>query len=97
MPTQLRTYTLHPNALEAFVGVWQAQIKPLREKLGFRILGAWTIKATNQFVWLLHHDDANAWQQLDQAYFDSEERRAMQPDPASLIARMEHHFVEPIT
>ena len=94
--TQLRTYTINRGALETFAKEWQVTIKPLREKLGFKVPAAWTIKESNQFVWLLSLEDGSAWDALDRAYHDSDERREMQPDPARHIARMESYFVEPV-
>ncbi len=96
MPIQLRIYTINRGALDEFAAEWQAQIKPLRLKLGFQIPGAWVVRATNQFVWLMSYDGPQDWEALDQAYHRSAERRAMQPDPARHIARVEHYFVEPV-
>jgi hypothetical protein len=96
MPVQLRTYTIVSGALHQFATEWQQKIRPVRENVGFQILGAWTVEATEQFVWLLQYEGTNSWEVQDQKYFTSEERRAMDPDPARLIVRMEQHFVEPV-
>ncbi len=96
MLVQLRIYTINRGALNEWVEEWQEQIKPLRLKLGFEILGAWTVAETNQFVWIISYDGPESWDTLDQAYHQSEERRAMVPDPARNIARMEHFFMNPI-
>lgn len=69
-------------------------IYPLRVKTGFRVPSAWTVEATNQFIWLLAYDGPDTWEARDKAYFASEERRAMVPDPARHIARVEQYFVE---
>lgn len=94
MPIQLRTYTINRGQLETFAREWKEKIRPLREKLGFSVPGAWLARESNQFVWLLAHPDATEWERLDKAYFDSPERKAMQPDPARNIARMEDVFLE---
>jgi hypothetical protein len=96
MPTQLRIYTLNRGALAEFAAEWRDQIAPLRQKLGFRILGAWSAKATNQFVWLLAYDGPQPWELADQAYYQAPERRAMSPDPARHIARVEQYFVDEV-
>ena len=96
MPTQLRTYTINRGQLDTFAREWQEKIRPLREKLGFSIPGAWLCRTTNQFLWLLAHPDPDAWERLDRAYFDAPERRAMQPDPARNIARMEQVFLDEV-
>jgi hypothetical protein len=96
MLIQLRVYTINRGALKEFAAEWEKMIKPLRLKLGFKIEGAWTMEATNQFVWIMSYNGPKSWESLDRAYFDSSERRAMQPDPARHIARMEHYFMEAV-
>ena len=96
MMTQLRIYTINRGALQEFASEWQAQVRPLRMKLGFQVLGAWTVEATNQFVWLLAYDGPQAWEAMDRAYYQSPERRAMVPDPARHIARSEQYFVKSV-
>jgi hypothetical protein len=97
MPVQLRIYTINRGALREFAQEWQAKIRPLRVTFGFQVLGAWTVEATNQFVWLLAYDGPESWQAKDTAYYQSEQRRTIVPDPARHIARIEYHFVEPVT
>lgn len=94
MPVQLRLYTINKGALAQFAQEWNEGIRPLREKLGFRIRGAWTCESTNQFIWLMEYDGPESWDAKDRAYFDSAERKAMQPDPARHIARVEQYFVK---
>ncbi len=96
MKIQLRIYTINRGALEPFAEEWKEKVQPLRLELGFQVLGAWTVPATNQFVWLLGYDGPDAWETVDQSYYQSDGRRAMQPDPARLIARVELQFVEPV-
>ena len=93
MITQLRIYTINRGALHQFAQEWNEHIRPLREKLGFKILGAWTIESTNQFVWILGYDGSASWEDRDHAYFNSDERQAMDPNPARNIARMEEYFI----
>jgi NIPSNAP len=94
MKLQLRTYTIHDGDLEAFVTEWKSVLVPLREKMGFTVLEAYTLTDRNQLVWLMGYDGADSWEVADHAYFESPERKAMRPDPARFIARMENHFVE---
>ena len=79
-----------------FASEWNEKIRPLREKLGFKISGAWTSDSTNQFIWTLEYDGPSLWEEMDKAYFDSEERRKMEPDPARHIARIEQYFIKPL-
>jgi NIPSNAP len=94
MKLQLRTYTINKGALEQFVAEWKTQLVPLREKLGFTVLEAYTVPGTNQFVWIMGYDGTQTWEDADRAYFESPERKAMDPNPGRLIARMEHEFIE---
>jgi NIPSNAP len=96
MAVQLRIYTINRGALNHWATEWREMIKPLREKLGFKILGAWTIEETNQFVWLLSYDGPSSWATLDKAFHQSDERREMKPDPARNIARVEQYFINPV-
>ena len=96
MATQLRIYTINRGALDQWSSEWEQQIKPLRLRLGFEILGAWTNQETNQFVWLLNYDGPESWETADNAFHESEERRNMKPDPARNIARIEQYFLDPV-
>ena len=93
MVIQLRTYTINRGALKEFAAEWESMLKPLRLKLGFKIEGAWTMEATNQFVWIMSYDGPEAWDTLERAYFESPERHAMTPDPARHIARIQLEFM----
>jgi hypothetical protein len=95
MKLQLQTYTINKGALAEWTEEWRTQLVPLREKHGFKVLEAYTVASSNQFVWLMGFEGEN-WQAADQAYFESNERKTMQPDPARLIANMENVFVDKI-
>jgi len=59
---------------------------PLRRRLGFEIAAAWTVPAEHRFIWVLRHPDGwPAFQEADERYFASPERKAFDPDPARLI------------
>jgi len=92
MATQLRMYTINRGKMDDFVRAWKAGVYPLRQKLGFRIDGAWVIKERNQFVWLLSYDGED-WEAKDAGYYASPERKALNPDPAQFIALAEHWFL----
>ena len=95
--TQLRTYTIRPGAMEQWITEWREQVKPLREKLGFKVAGAWVAAATSQFIWIMTCDGSQKWGDLDAAYFNAPERKAMDPNPARLIEKMEEVFIEPVS
>lgn len=85
MQTQVRVYTITPGELDAFVEEWRAGVVPLRRRFGFEVLHAWASLEDDTFVWVLGYE-GDDWQAAERAYYDSPERRAMDPDPARRIA-----------
>ena len=51
--------------------------------------------ALQQFAQEWNDNIRPSWEELDQAYFNSDERLAMDPNPARNIARMEEYFMKP--
>ena len=97
MTLQLREYIIVEGHLEDFVAAWVAGVVPLRERLGFRIEGAWTNASERRFVWLLGHDaDEDEFERLNDAYYASSERAAVDPDPAQWVEESRQTFVHPI-
>lgn len=96
MPTQIHIYTINRGGLDDFAAEWREQIKPLREKFGFQVTGGWKVTETNQFVWILSRETSADWESQNQAFYQSDERRSLQPDPARHIARVEQYFVDPV-
>ena len=84
--TQLREYTIKPGQLDAFATVWRNGVRPLRRKMGFVVEGAWTIPSEEKFLWVVSYDGADGWDEANTRYYDSSERKALDPDPASFIA-----------
>jgi len=95
MPDQLRMYTMKPGEMAAWLEEWGRLIAPLRRRLGFEIVGAWTTEA-DQFVWILRYAGSKTWEEADAAYYASPERTAMQPDPARHIAKSEHWLMSAV-
>src|SRR6266513_166444 len=95
MPDQLRMYTIRPGEMAAWLEEWRRLIAPLRRRLGFEILGAWTAES-DQFIWILRYSGPKTWEEVDAAYYASPERTRMQPDPARHIATSEHRFVSAV-
>lgn len=96
MLTQIRIYTINQDRLDQFAKEWKANVFPLRIEHGFRIDSAWTIKETNQFVWVISYEGQESWEAKESAYYSSVNRKAMQPNPARLISRVEEYFVDKI-
>jgi len=91
---QLRIYTVKPGEMAEWLAEWSDKIVPLRRRLGFEIVGAWTIDETNRFVWIISHPGPQAWEDVDHAYYSSPERNALDPDPARHLASTEHWLMQ---
>jgi hypothetical protein len=80
---QLRIYEIEPGNIETWIDEWRTHVAPLRRRHGFRVLGPWVGAAT--FVWLLGYDGDDGFAAADSRYYDSPERRSIEPDPARHI------------
>ena len=80
MRFQLRLYRVNSGAMEAWLEEWHEHVRPLRLAHGFSILGPWVGDDGTTFVWMLGHD--GDFEAADAAYYGSDERRALDPDPA---------------
>jgi hypothetical protein len=87
---QLRDYLIQPGALKQWVAEWDEKVRPLRERLGFQVVGAWTIEEDDRFVWILRWRGPGSLQDAERVYYESPERAAMEPNPARLIVSSEH-------
>lgn len=94
---QLRIYTINRGQMEAFVKVWEENVRPLRLKVGFKIDGAWVLNDVNKFVWIVSYDGPEDWASKEQAYYNAPERKAMTPDPIQFIAHIETHMMTPVS
>ncbi len=86
MEYQLRRFRIAPGKLDEFIDAWKAGVVPLRKRFGFQIHGAWSIGESNKFVWVIRYDGPEGFDAADAAYYASEERRRLSPDPAEHIA-----------
>lgn len=91
--SQLRIYTIEAGKMDVWLDGWTRGVLPLRRKFGFRIDGAWVVEGADTFVWILTYDGPDGFQARDDAYYDSEERKSLQPDPAPLIEKAEKRFM----
>lgn len=94
--TQLRSYTIKPGELDRFVALWSNGVRPLREKKGFVVEGAWKIPSEDRFVWVVSYDGPDGWEAANAAYYSSPERKTMDPDPASFIIAQSTSFIDPV-
>lgn len=94
--SQLRTYTVRPGQMDAFVELWRTGIVPARLAHGFTVEGAWISRAEDRFVWIVAWDGDESWEEKDAAYYASPERAAVSPDPSTFLASVETLLVEPL-
>ncbi len=94
--TQLRDYTIKPGELARFAELWATKVRPLRKQKGFVIEGAWKIPSEDRFVWIVSYDGADGWDIANRGYYDSPERKTMDPDPARLILTQRTCFIDPV-
>lgn len=88
MTWQIREYTVKPGQMKEWIDEWRSRIVPLRLEHGFQLLGAWTVDGTDQFVWIIGYEGPKSWQEADAAYYESPERKAIDPDPARHLAQV---------
>jgi NIPSNAP protein len=93
---QLRVYSVKPGAMSAWVEEWRRNVAPLRRRFGFEVIGPWVIEAEEKFVWILAYDGEQGWEAADAAYYASEERRAVEPEPTRHLLATEHWLMRPV-
>ena len=82
MEHQLRIYQVKDGQMDAFLGIFPAVVKA-RRAVGFDVVGAWMIPTDNQFVWIV--GAADGIEATSERYYASEQRRAIEPEPAKLL------------
>ena len=96
MVSQLRMFTINRGKMDEFIKAWLEGVYPLRLKHGFTIDNAWVTKERNQFLWILSYDGPEDWESKDAAYYASEGRTGLDPDPRQYIAKSESRFITPV-
>jgi hypothetical protein len=89
MEYQIRNYKVKPGMIDQVIKEWRTSIVPLRTKMGFKIVGAWSNKKENRFTWIISYDGPEGFEAADKAYYESPERKALKQDPRRLIAEMD--------
>lgn len=84
---QIREYTVKSGEMREWIAEWRSKIVPLREAMGFRVVGAWTVDGTDQFIWIIEYDGPKTWEEANADYYASPERKALDPDPARHLAQ----------
>lgn len=85
MQYSIRRYEVAADHMDDFVDAWQTGVLPLRQKFGFTIVGAFAVRASNEFVWILGYDGPGTFAEADGRYYASAERDSVDPDPAQFL------------
>jgi len=89
---QLREYFAKKGHLSAFVKEWRTKVYPLRLKFGFKVIGGRTL-GEDRFIWILGWDGPGSFEEADQRYYESPERRSMKPNPSRHLAKTSSHMM----
>lgn len=93
MQYQLRIYDVAPGRMDDFLAIFP-QVVAARRAVGFDVVGAWTVPDEHRFVWIIGTE--GSVEDLAKRYYESEERRAIDPEPAKLLDRIETHLMEAV-
>ena len=97
MEFQLRDYRVKLGEMEEWIDEWRTKIYPLRLKLGFKVIGAWTETKENRFLWILSFDGREgSFAAAEKEYFASLERKAVSPDPVRHLASISQTMLQGI-
>lgn len=96
MQTQLRIYVINRGQLDAFVAAWTAGVYPLRRHHGFDIPHFWVNRSRSEFIWLVTYDGPESWEVKEAAYYCSQARASLDPDPRQYIAQANAWFIDPV-
>jgi len=89
----MRIFTINKGKMNEFVSAWKKGVFPLRTQNGFKIESAWVVQEKNKFIWILSYDGPEGFEAKDSAYYASQARTTLQPDPADYIADSEKYFI----
>ena len=92
MEFQLRNYRIADGKLDQFVDEWRRHVLPLRKKMGFTVVGPWVSRDENRFVWVVGCDGDLRFE--DKRYYESDERKEIEPDPARLVVDSANLWLE---
>jgi hypothetical protein len=94
--SQLRMYRIAEGRLAEFVQQWLTGVLPLRRKMGFTVDGAWTVRGEDRFVWIVSYEGDESFETMNEEYYASPERKALDPNPADLIEETQELMLLPV-
>ena len=93
---QVRVYDIRPDGLDEWIDKFRDRIVPLRQELGFEILGSWVDREHSQHIWVIAHNGDGSFEEANAAYWASPKRAELGVDPAEFIVGEETHTVESV-
>ncbi|HLG76980.1 MAG TPA: NIPSNAP family protein [Ktedonobacteraceae bacterium] len=91
---QLRRYIIQPGHMDQFLSIWQKNIVPARERVGFQVIDAYVDREKNEFMWILHWDTQLDVQEAEARFRLSPERQAVNHEVEASIVSMENTLLE---
>jgi hypothetical protein len=70
---------------------------PARRKSGFKLQGAWISREEAGFAWVISHSGPGTFEEASRAYYDSDARTRIRPDPDEFILEADSVMVERLT
>ena len=96
MVSQLRIYTINPGMMDSWLKIFEDTIRPLHSKLGIPVERTWVNAEANEFVWVRSFKNVEEIKGKEEAYFASDERKALGDIPQQHIVKMEVRVIEPV-
>lgn len=91
MAHQFRRYRVKPGQMQPFLEVFDRVVEARRAH-GFEIDGVWYSEEDGIFTWVVSHD--GPFDEAVERYYESDERKAITPSPASFLDEIETSMVE---
>lgn len=88
-------YDVAPGRMDEFVDVFR-KVVTARRKFGFSVESAWIADGEDQFVWIARYDGPGTLEEASRRYYESDERKAVSPDPASFLTHVETRLIRPL-
>ena len=92
---KLRIYTIEDGRMADFLAAWTAGVVPLRRQFGFEI-EAWTVPGDQVMAWVITYVGNGSFEDAERAYYDSSERKALDPDPGQWVVDKDDRWLDPI-
>ena len=89
MSAQLRIYDIKPGMMEEFAAKVDEELIPIRLDHGFRRSGPWIVEENYQYVWIVHYDGDEPFEEVDSRYYSDPRRGEMSFNPMDYIDRVD--------